>query len=132
MDASPSDAEQNPRAELKRAAEAAKGTARKAAEQQKDAGADRLDTVVRAVHGAAHGFESDMPQTASYIHEAADRLATVSSKLRKETVDDLIGQVGQFARNQPLAFLGGAIIAGFALSRFLKSGGEEPARWNRS
>jgi len=34
---------------------------------------------------------------------------------------EVVGGVGQFARRQPAVFFGTAVLAGLALSRFLKS-----------
>jgi hypothetical protein len=103
------------------AAESAKAEARRIAHRQKDAGADRLGEVAGAVHGAARSLETGMPQMASYIHGAAVRLEGAAKTLRHQSVDDLIDGVSSFARNQPAVFFGGAVLAGFALTRFLKS-----------
>ncbi len=78
--------------------------ARKLAEQQKQAGADQIGGVARAVQGAAREIEQKMPQAAGFIHDA--------------------GSLNDFARTQPAVFFGGAVLAGFALSRFLKSSAE--------
>lgn len=101
---------------------------REIAEQQKDAGAEKLGTLAEAVHGAAQELESKLPAAADYIHSAADRLERASSNIRDRGVDDLIGACGSFARREPAAFFGGAMLAGFALSRFLKSSGSAPPR----
>ncbi|HKD31786.1 MAG TPA: hypothetical protein VKC66_38500 [Xanthobacteraceae bacterium] len=105
------------------AAESAKVHARRIAIQQKDAGADRLGEVAGAFHGAARALEAGMPQTASCIHGAAAQLEDAAKALRHRSVDDLIGEIGSFARTQPAVFFGGAMLAGFALTRFLKSSG---------
>jgi hypothetical protein len=119
-----SEAVEQTRAAFGDAAETTKDTARGVAEQQKRAGADRIDTLASAVHGAAKEIEPEMPQAAGYIRDAADRLANMSSTLRERSLDDLVGQLGEFARRQPAMFFGGAVLAGVALSRFLKSSGE--------
>jgi ABC-type transporter Mla subunit MlaD len=103
------------------AAESARAEARRIAHRQKDAGADKLGDVAGAVHGAARSLETGMPQMASYIHGAAARLEGAAKTLRDQSVDDLIDGVSSFARNQPAVFFGGAVLAGFALTRFLKS-----------
>jgi ABC-type transporter Mla subunit MlaD len=106
------------------AAETAKAHARRIAHQQKDVGADRLGEVAGAVHGAARTLEAGMPQVANYVHEAAAQLEDVAKTLRLRSVDDLIEEIGSFARAQPALFFGGAMLAGFALTRFLKSSGD--------
>ncbi len=97
--------------------------------QQKAAGADYVGNIANAVRSAANGFESDLPQAAEYIRLAAGQIDGVSSALRKRDFNELIGGVQDFARRQPTAFLGVAVVAGFALVRFLKStgGGQAPA-----
>jgi ElaB/YqjD/DUF883 family membrane-anchored ribosome-binding protein len=96
--------------------------ARELAEEQKRVGADRLGGVARAVHQAAEKLEEDLPPEATqYVHQAADSIERVSSAIRDRSVADLVDDLNDFARRQPVAFFGGAILAGFVLSRFLKS-----------
>ncbi len=98
-----------------------KDKAERIAEQQKEAGAEKVGSVARAVHGAAGELEKELPQAARYIHDAADRLDRASSALRERSVDDLFHSLSDFARKQPATFFGSAVFAGFVLSRFLKS-----------
>jgi hypothetical protein len=109
------------KSDIAQAAETAKAEARRIASQQKEAGADRLGEVAGAVHGAARSLEAGMPQMASYVHDAAVRLEDAARTLRTRNVDDLVGEISRFARSQPALFFGGAMLAGFALTRFLKS-----------
>jgi hypothetical protein len=67
--------------------------------------------------------EAGMPQVASYVHGAAAQLEDAARTLRHRSVDELIDGIGSFARAQPAVFFGGAMLAGFALTRFLKSSG---------
>jgi HPt (histidine-containing phosphotransfer) domain-containing protein len=109
------------RSDIAGAAEAARAEAHRIASQQKNAGADRLGEVAGAVHGAARSLETGMPQMASYVHDAAARLEDAAKTLRQRNVDDLMDEITRFARSQPVLFFGGAMLAGFALTRFLKS-----------
>jgi hypothetical protein len=95
--------------------------ARDLAEDQKSHGAERLGGFARAVHSAATEIERDLPQAAGYIHEAADRLQRASSAVRNQSIEEIIAAIDDFARRQPVAFFGGSVLAGFVLSRFLKS-----------
>jgi hypothetical protein len=119
----PSSAE-NAKMALDAASVTVKQRARTLAEQQKQAGADQIGGVARAVHGAALEIEQKMPQAAGFIHDAAAKLEGVAASLRERSVDELVRTFNNFARSQPAAFFGGAVLAGFALSRFLKSSGE--------
>jgi hypothetical protein len=101
------------------------------AQQQKDSGADQLGIFARAVHGAASELESEMPQLAGYVHEAGQRLDDAASGLRSGNVNELLDKFGTLARNQPAAVFGGAMIAGFALTRFLKASAQ-PVRGTES
>jgi ABC-type transporter Mla subunit MlaD len=111
------------RSNIAQAAESAKAEARRVANQQKEAGADRLGEVAGAVHGAARTLETGMPQMASYMHGAAAQLEGAAKTLRHRSIDDLMDGISNFARTQPVVFFGGAVLAGFALTRFLKSSG---------
>jgi ElaB/YqjD/DUF883 family membrane-anchored ribosome-binding protein len=95
--------------------------ARHVAEDQKSAAADNVVRLSRAFHGAADQLGKELPQAAGYVHSAADRLQSASRTLRERSVEDMVGDLGDFARRQPLAAFAGAVLAGFALSRFLKS-----------
>ena len=91
------------------------------AEEQKAAGAERIGHLGEAIHGAADAIGKEIPGAAGYIHSAAEQLERTSEKLRNSSVDDLLSRVGSFARKQPAAAFAGSVVAGFALSRFLKS-----------
>jgi hypothetical protein len=101
--------------------EPVKEKARETAEQQKDAGAEQIGGIARAVHGAAGELERELPHAAAYVHDAADRIDRAASALREHNVDDLFRSLSDFARRQPATFFGSAVFAGFAISRFLKS-----------
>ena len=104
-----------------RAAEALRNTASDFAEAGKAQGAERIDRLGRAVHGAADEIGKEIPQAADYVHVAADGLENAASHLRSRSVEDLIGAFNRFARQQPVAAFAGAVLAGFVVSRFLKS-----------
>jgi hypothetical protein len=98
------------------AAEAEEGV-----ERQKEAGAERVDEIARAVHGAADELGKQMPQAAELVHAAASRLEQGAEALRERNLRDLMGTVSDMGRKEPLALFGGAVVAGFAISRFIKS-----------
>jgi len=104
-----------------RAAEALRNTATDFAEAGKQQGAERIDRLGRAVHGAADEIGKEIPQAADYVHSAAEGLENAASNLRNRSVEDLIGAFNRFARQQPVAAFAGAVLAGFVISRFIKS-----------
>jgi hypothetical protein len=107
-----------------KAADTMKDRARDIAEQQKAAGADQLGGVADAMKAAAGDLRDKIPLASEYIDEVAGRLGRVASDLRERSVDDMVGNVADFARKQPAFFFAGAVAAGFALSRFAKSSGK--------
>jgi uncharacterized protein YicC (UPF0701 family) len=104
-----------------RAAEVIRDTATDFAEARKREGAERMKGFGRAVHGAADEIGREIPQAAEYVHKAADTIETAADHLQNRSMDELIGSVTRFARQQPAAAFAGAVLVGFVLSRFLKS-----------
>jgi len=109
-------------------AESVKGLASQAgekllnsAEEQKAAGADFASVMAGAMRRAANEFDKDVPQAAQYIRLAADQIDTASDAFRRRDLNQLVADVQGFARRQPVAFLGAAVFAGFAVVRFLKT-----------
>jgi hypothetical protein len=102
-------------------------------EEQKAAGADFVSGMAGAMRRAASEF-GQVPQAAQYIRLAADQIDTVSDAFRRRDLNQLVADVQGFARRQPTAFLGAAVLAGFAVVRFLKtstagtSAGNQPQR----
>ena len=109
-------------------AESAKGLASQAGEkllssveEQKAVGADFISGMAGAIRRAANEFDRDVPQAAQYMRLAADQIGTVSDAFRRRDLNQLVADVQGFARRQPTAFLGAAVLAGFAVVRFLKT-----------
>jgi hypothetical protein len=98
--------------------------AREFAEAKKQSGAERLGGAAAAVRRAASDLEPDLPRAAGYARHAAGAMERASAALKARSLDELVDSVGQFARSQPAAFFGAAVLTGFALSRFLKSSAE--------
>jgi len=89
-------------------------------EEQKAAGADFASGMAGALRRAANEF-GEVPQAAQYIRLAANQIDSVSEAFRKRDLNQLVSDVQAFARRQPTAFLGMAVLAGFAAVRFLKT-----------
>ncbi len=104
-------------------AEQVTSQARDIAEEQKAAGADQIGGVAHAMDAAAGELQRQMPMAAGYIEDVARQLDTMASTLRERSVDDMLSNVADYARKQPVLFFAGAVAAGFALSRFAKSSG---------
>jgi hypothetical protein len=91
-----------------------------AVEEQKAAGADFVSGVAGSIRRAASEF-GQVPQAAQYLRLAADQIDNVSGAFRRRDLNQLVSDVHGFARQQPTAFFGAAVLAGFAVVRFLKT-----------
>jgi hypothetical protein len=54
------------------------------------------------------------------VHAVAGYFENAAEKIQSRSVEDLFSGIGGFARDQPIAFFGGAILAGFAIARVLR------------
>jgi hypothetical protein len=104
-----------------KAADSAKQSVESFAKQQQRLSAEQIGGVARAVRRAAEEMQGSSPAIAGSVHRAASRLDAASSTLRDQSINELMEHFGDFARKQPVAVLGGGVLAGFALSRFLKA-----------
>jgi hypothetical protein len=102
----------------------ARETGKSLLDNQKRAAADSLDGWVQALRKTAEQLQRDDSSVAVFAQRAADGLAEFSGSLRQRDVDSLIAQAQDFARRRPAIFLGGALVTGFVLARFLKSSGQ--------
>jgi hypothetical protein len=121
--------------ELKRQAEEAahgmRDRARSIADQQKHAAAGRVEGIAHALRRASDELrEQGQPMIAEYSRYAAEGLESMAQSLDRRDLDDFVEGVESFARQRPLAFLGGTMVAGFALARFMKS--SSARRYRRS
>lgn len=111
--------------ELRRQGEEIAATATEQADryasEQKEAGAKHVENFARAVERAADELESSSPELARYAHSAASSVNRFSESLRQRNVRELIDDANDFARREPALFFGVAVMAGMAISRFLRS-----------
>ncbi|ABD90122.1 YtxH domain-containing protein [Rhodopseudomonas palustris] len=91
---------------------------------QQGVGADYVGNLAETMRRAAREFDQDLPFAASYIRKAASKVEGVSDSVRNGDLQDLVAGAQSFARRQPTAFLGLAVLAGFGVVRFLKSSGD--------
>jgi gas vesicle protein len=95
-----------------------------AVDGQKNAGAEYVGSLADTMRRAAREFDTDLPIAGTYIRKAASQVEVVSDSIRNGNFADLMQGAQSFARRQPTAFLGMAVLAGFGLVRFLKSSAE--------
>ena len=88
---------------------------------QKNAGAEYVGSLADTMRRAAREFDHDLPIAGAYIRKAASQIEGVSDQIKTGNFNDLVQGAQAFARRQPTAFLGLAVLAGFGAVRFLKS-----------
>lgn len=100
----------------------AQGQADDLAAGRKDAAAERVGGVARALADMASNLEERGQGTeARFTRQAADGLSQLARATQGKEVGDIVAAVEDFGRRQPALLLTGAVAVGFALSRFLKS-----------
>lgn len=90
--------------------------------QQKDRAAESVGSVAQALHTVGEQLRG---QDQKVMAEYADSIAATADRffgyLADKDIEQLAGEVEQFARRQPALFVTGAFALGFAASRFFKS-----------
>jgi hypothetical protein len=102
----------------------AKDKLKQTVDSQKSASADYVGSLAGTIRRAAKEFDGDLPIAGSYIRKAASQVEGVADTIRTGNFKDLVSGTQSFARRQPTAFLGIAVLAGFGVVRFLKSSAE--------
>jgi gas vesicle protein len=95
--------------------------------EQRGVGAEYVGNLAETIRRAAREFDKDLPIAGKYIRKAAVQVENVSDSIRTGDFNDLVRNAQSFARRQPTAFLGMAVLAGFAAVRFLKSSSDASA-----
>jgi hypothetical protein len=108
------------------AGESAFDEIREAADKQRHVGAEQMGAVARAIHGVARELEPQLPDAAKLVHSAAQTIESGSTALRERGFAEMASDLRRLAHEQPLGFFGGAVLAGFAVSRFIKSSAQHP------
>jgi hypothetical protein len=120
------------RDELARNAEPAK----RFVDEQKAAGAQKIEEIVQVVRGAADQLEPELPRVAQSVRDAAGFAQQAAAALRERSVEDIVASCTTFARTQPAAFFAAAAFTGFIAARFIKSAVDrssvDAARGNRT
>jgi hypothetical protein len=88
---------------------------------EKDRGADSMRRFARAMGNAAGELDQQSPSIARYLQDAAHSVESFSDSIRNRDLRQLTDEATNFAKSQPALFFAGAVVAGFAIARFLKS-----------
>lgn len=97
-------------------------TAKAQADATKSSVADEMSGVASALRTAASEMRNGSPQERTF-GQIAEGLADASDAVRDKDLSTMVRDVTVFARKNPLVFLSGAALIGFAASRFAKASG---------
>ncbi len=109
------------------AAQNAASAAKDQAETAKSSVADEMSGVAAALRTAAEEMRSGSPQERTF-GQIAEGLADASESMRNKDLSEMVQDVSAFARKNPLVFLGGAALVGFAATRFAKASRPDDVR----
>lgn len=114
--------------------EEAHGRASGYVEEGKQAVTDSLEAFAQAIRRASDELnERDQTMAAQLIRQGASTLERVTRSIEGTNLDDMVRQVRTFARNNPTAFIGATMLAGFAIARFARASSRpDTSDWNRS
>jgi len=87
----------------------------------KDVASQATDKLRQTVDGQKN---AGAEYVGTYIRKAAAQVEGVADTIRTGNFNDLVRGAQSFARRQPAALLGMAVLAGFGVVRFLKSSAE--------
>jgi hypothetical protein len=99
----------------------AKEVARSKFSEQQHAAASSLGDFAGALRKSAEEMQGRHQSAARFAQSAASGLEQLSGALRNRDMESMLRDAEGFARRQPAAFFGAAVLAGFLAARFLKS-----------
>jgi hypothetical protein len=103
-------------------ANVAQERARAEAQKHTDTATRTLGDFANAVRKAGDELgAADQTPAARLVRQAADGLESLSRNLSGKQPEDLLNDVRSFARSHPAAFIGGAVLVGVALGRFVRA-----------
>ncbi len=108
-------------------AQDAKSSVQQRAEAAKTHAADETDKAAEAFHDAADRMDDGSLQE-RVMGQIADGISTATDQLRSKDMSTAFDDLTRLARKHPVAFLGGAALLGFAVTRFAKASDDRYAR----
>lgn len=99
------------------AAGAVREEAARRADSAKSGVADEVSDVASALRKAADNMRDGSPQERTF-GQIAGGLADVSDSIRGKDLGEMASELSSFAKRNPMLFLGGIALAGFAATRF--------------
>jgi hypothetical protein len=90
-------------------------------ETRKRVAADQIDELAHALGRAGEQLDQSQPTLAAYANQIASGVSNLATRLRDDSVEELLDDARQAARRNPGLFLLGGFALGVALARFLKA-----------
>ena len=106
----------------------AKSTATEKAGEAKAQAADEISRTARGLEAAAAEMEGS-PLQQDLLREAADGLKQIAHAVEGKSLGTMAAELSEFGRQNPVAYLGGAALVGFALARFARASTPGGRRW---
>ncbi|MCB1352758.1 MAG: hypothetical protein KDK03_08485 [Rhodobacteraceae bacterium] len=97
------------------------GAAQQQTEAAKGHTAHEIRRTAEGLEAAARELQ-DSPLQRDLLNEAAEGLQQISRAVDGKSISRMSADLSDFARSNPVAFLGGAALTGFALARFARAG----------
>lgn len=92
------------------------------AEEQKASLSSMLSDIAAAAQSAGEQLSSRQQSgAAGFASSIGQGLSSMAETLKRQRPGDIMSDVQQFARANPTAFIGGAVLIGVALARFAKA-----------
>ena len=101
---------------------------RKTIEQRKRSAAARVDEFAQAIGRTGAQFSENEPTIADLANRLAGTVGNLATRLRDGSIDDLVDDTREFARQNPALFIAGGIAAGLVLARFVKASAHRAER----
>lgn len=96
-------------------------------EQRKDDASGSLQQIAQALHDVSRSLDQNGLSGVSHLSDrAAGQVERTADYLRRRDFDGLVRDTRDMARRHPELFVGGALLAGVLLGRFLRSSTPEP------
>jgi len=119
-------------AQIEEAKQAARSALNDAQAAAVDKGAEMKGAAAVEIARTADGLEAaaaemdGSPLQQDLLREAAEGLKQISNAVQGKSIGTMVEDLSEFGRRNPLAYLGGAALAGFALARFARASAPDP------
>jgi hypothetical protein len=98
----------------------AKSAATEKVEETKEQAAGEIARTAQGLEAAAAEMEGS-PLQQDLLREAAAGLKQIAHAVEGKSIGAMAGELSEFGRQNPVAYLGGAALVGFALARFARA-----------